>query len=616
MHLSRKQKITIRKKIGLLNTRELSELLKIDEKSVTDYAVKINKIDYKSNLSDTPTGTANNLYIKNNFSFTNFFKNYKYHILVLLVLVFSAYAFSVNNEFVSDDVGVFTQGGLVEKPNYLFSSIQSIAKTVPNWINYKLFGYSPASYRIMHILMHFGSTLAVFIILYLFIDPQSAFVASALVAVHPLFTESVVWVSAGNYVQYSFLFLLSLLFYILSSENTTNRYKKYFFLSRNYILSLTIFCLSLLTSEKSIILFLLLLIYEILRGKNRRNLKNILPFMAISIIWSYLIFFVFPYAQSKIDASHFIAENRIYNPFVQIPVAISAYWSLLFWPKNLSLYHPITAMPILEFVICLLVFFTYIITAIYALIKDKLLFFWLIVLPISLIPTFSPVIISWVVAERYVYLGAISMIISIVLLFKHITIADKYKPLIWIAVLSLILLLVFRTNIRNLDWKNYETLYTSTAKTAPTDPRARNNLGDVYLRKREFDNAEKEFLAALKLRPKYAGTQYNLGLLYYQKNDFPKAIDNLELSLKYDPKFIMSLQLMASIYYERGAYRKSIEVLSKISELTPRDTMVYTNLGMSYWKLNEINKARNSFSQAIMLDPENNLARSSLQKLK
>jgi protein O-mannosyl-transferase len=89
----------------------------------------------------------------------------------------------------------------------------------------------------------------------------------------------------------------------------------------------------------------------------------------------------------------------------------------------------------------------------------------------------------------------------------------KYNLLIVLTLSIIIISLGARTVVRNFDWKSYETLYTATAKTASTDPRARNNIGDVYSRRNEFDKALLEFNEALRLKPKYAGAQYNIGLL-------------------------------------------------------------------------------------------------------
>jgi protein O-mannosyl-transferase len=43
--------------------------------------------------------------------------------------------------------------------------------------------------------------------------------------------------------------------------------------------------------------------------------------------------------------------------------------------------------------------------------------------------------------------------------------------------------------IRNSDWQNQDTLWIATGKTAPSDPKTHNNLGDLYGRHGDLDRA-------------------------------------------------------------------------------------------------------------------------------
>ncbi len=60
---------------------------------------------------------------------------------------------------------------------------------------------------------------------------------------------------------------------------------------------------------------------------------------------------------------------------------------------------------------------------------------------------------------------------------------------------------MIRTIVRNFDWRTPDSLYIATGRTAPSDPKTHNNLGDVYARRGDLQRAAYEFKLATEINP-------------------------------------------------------------------------------------------------------------------
>jgi hypothetical protein len=263
------------------------------------------------------------------FSFLNFINENRIALAILAFLVFVSYANSLGNGFVSDDVAGFLRNPNIGK----FSNVtgNQLHFSLPGFfqfIAYHIGGLHPATFRIINILFHLGCVVLIYLLLALSVKKQIAFIAAALFAVHPILTESVSWISGGLYSIYAFFFLLSFLFYLFSASD-----RKYF----RY--SIVFFVLSVFSSEKALVLFLVFPLYEIAFGNLKYNWKKIMPFFSISVVLLLLYVSKIGYRVSAVEAQSYQSSGGMFNPFVQIPVAIGSYLKLIFWPAKLTLYQ-------------------------------------------------------------------------------------------------------------------------------------------------------------------------------------------------------------------------------------------------------------------------------------
>jgi hypothetical protein len=145
---------------------------------------------------------------------------------------------------------------------------------------------------------------------------------------------------------------------------------------------------------------------------------------------------------------------------------------------------------------------------------------------VAILPTLSPVVIAWYMAERYLYLGAAFFCIILAFALNQLESYFKVKRLSLYIIILISLLYSVRTFIRTLDFINTKHLAFATVKTLPNSIHAQTDLAYVYMDERIIKNNAIYISVLINLNS--ATTTHNLGFIYIM--GFP---DNYKpLSLK------------------------------------------------------------------------------------
>lgn len=562
--LDNRQKQYIKKKLRKIPLAEIAEDLGVPEEDILDYLMKKwppEKYErfLKSRLEAGSASEGGG----SSFSFLQFFFENKLILGFLALLVLVSYANSFGNGFVSDDIAGFAQNPNIGKFSSIFGGPMHFSfAAFFQFIALPIGGMQPFTFRIINIFSHFGCVFLVYLLLSLSMNKRVAIIAAFIFAVHPIFTESVSWISGGLYSVYAFFFLLSFLFYLFSESD-----KKYF----RY--SIIFFILSILASEKALALFLVFALYEFSFGSLKYNWKKILPYFSISL---FLMIVYATQIGSRVgavsSASYQQGGGGMYNPLVQIPVAIGSYLKLIFWPSRLTLYQTEMSFSEGQYVLLVLITLVFFGVVIWSWRKNKNIFFWLVFFVITLLPTLTPFKISWIVAERYVYLGTLGIIVVVAMLFdKFLKLNENTKMVGYFALVLIVASLSVRTIIRNQDWKNEDTLWLATAEVAPSGQQIHNNLGDVYARQGDMQKAVEEFQKAIAINPNYADAYHNLANTYEQMGQLDPAIENYRKALEINPQLWQSYQNLAAIYFNAGQFDLAVDNMKKALEINPTD---------------------------------------------
>ncbi len=357
-------------------------------------------------------------------------------------------------------------------------------------------------------------------------------------------------------------------------------------------------------------LILIYPLYELIFGNLRKNWAKTIPFAFILVIYLVLNFASIPQRENVLRSVHY-QEGGVDNIFVLVPIAITSYLNLIFYPKDLTLYHSELALSPIAFSTAVLEFLTFLGIMIFTFIKNGKIFFWLSLFFISLLPTLTPFRLNWVVAERYVYLGSIGIFVPVVYLIDKLFF--KRKNSYFYTVLILILLLLSaRTIIRNIDWKNEDNLWIATGKTSPSSPNTHNNLGDVYGRLGNREASIAEFKRAIELKPNYADAYHNLGNAYRDNAQLDLAMASYQKAATLNPNLWQSYQNIAAIYFNEKQYTKALESMQKAIEVNPSNIQLRNNLGIVLLATGDRESAKEVFQLVLSLDPNNQFAKQGL----
>ncbi|MDP2873823.1 MAG: tetratricopeptide repeat protein, partial [bacterium] len=402
---------------------------------------------------------------------------------------------------------------------------------------------------------------------------------------------------------YSFFLLLSLLAFTLSQ-----RHRSF------YWLSLIAFMLGLLSSDKAVVFLPILIAFSFTFSSLKKDVRRLIPFVLLTLFGLWRLLAQVGERVANLRDIHYEAPVT-YNPLLQIPIAISSYLELIFWPQGLTLYHTEMSFTQTQYLIRLVIFGVVVGLAIWGLFKNRKVFFWLAFFFIALSPTLTPWGLSWIVAERYAYLSAIGIYVLIAYFLKRVGEPTKIKPLLQVGLTLLILLLSIRTIVRNHDWRTADDLWLSAAKTSPSSHVNHNNLGDLYARRGQPEQAIAEFKTAIKLKPNYADAFHNLANTYKDIGLDKEALFNYQEAIRYNPALWQSYQNIATLYFQQGLYDKAATNLQEAVRINPQNTFLHSNLGAVYLAISDKAKAKAEFMEALRLEPTNEFAKRGLSEL-
>ncbi|MBU1085125.1 MAG: tetratricopeptide repeat protein [Candidatus Beckwithbacteria bacterium] len=465
----------------------------------------------------------------------NWLKENKNQVWLVVGLGLLAYINVWGAGFVADDLPGIVNNPEIKNFSQVWQNPMVILGKLEYFVISNLFGLVSFAFRFGNVLAHIGVSLLVMWLGERLINKRVGVMAGVLTAVHPLMIESVTWISGGGYVKYSFWLLLALILYIKAESGN----KWLWWSSLAYLFSLQY-------SEKAMVLPAILIMYRLVFAKKRNRWWDLVPFVGLAGIWIASSFLQVDARLGYLQTDYSGGGAKL-NPLIQIPVAITEYLKLVFWPNMLTLYHSEMAFSRTNFIVRGVVVGAMTLTGLWGLIKSfkgnktwGRVSFWLGWLVVALAPTLTSLGVSWIVAERYGYLGVIGIFMLVAMLVDWLANKKGWFDGVMIAFGILVMLLMSRTLVRNSNWQTADKLWLSAARTSPNSPQNNNNLGDYYGRMGDLRRAEEHFLRAIKINPNYADAMHNLANTYLQMGQFEKAKEYYQKALKSRPSLWQS----------------------------------------------------------------------------
>jgi tetratricopeptide (TPR) repeat protein len=86
------------------------------------------------------------------------------------------------------------------------------------------------------------------------------------------------------------------------------------------------------------------------------------------------------------------------------------------------------------------------------------------------------------------------------------------------------------------DFETAQGYFRRALEISPEDPAAAYNVGEIFFSNQKIDDAIAYFELAIKIKSDWPKAYHRLGLAYLNKGDLPKALENLKKFLELDPQ--------------------------------------------------------------------------------
>lgn len=550
----------------------------------------------------------------------------------LFLITLSVYYRSLFGDFLNvDDHGYITDNESIRELSW--ENISRIFFSVIMWnyfplqilsyaVDFHFWGLNPLGYRLTNLLLHIANAVLVFYLLRRLLGGGMwlPFAGSLIFALHPVNVESVAWISERKNVLSGFFFLLAFLAYLRYLDGRQRRIA--------YGASLAFYLLSVLAKVSSVVLPLLLLLYDLCWTSRPRKewLKDKIPFFLISAFFSVLAVCVY---QRQTIIPEFHGGHPIFT-FLTMANVLAEYFLSLFVPLHLNFHYD---TPIVKSIwnyqlwASLSLLFLLTLGGMCAYRKNRPLFFSLLYFLIPLLPVLNIVPLAVLRADRYLYLSSIGF--SFFLVWGIPRILNRFNPdLRWAGAVVFGLIVVgfaWLTEEQTAHWKNTftlwtqvirqntrfsspflslaneardrgqitlaETLYREALSRTPGSPGALNNLGVLFLNKGRVEEAHSLFQRALESDPDYPDAQINLGISYWKKGEEGQAIAAFEKAKRNKKNRVTASNNLGVIYQKRGDFSRALALFREAVQEDPRDMAARLNLAMALEKSGQTDEA-------------------------
>ncbi len=518
------------------------------------------------------------------------------------------------------------------------------------WLDYHLWGLHSTGYHVENILLHALSAILIWRIL-LRLHVPGAWLAGALFALHPVFVESVAWITERKNTMSCVWFLGAVLMAVRfwqldrdaaapdKARHSANGTWKF------YWLALAFYLCALLSKTAIVGLpgVIVLLLWWKRRGPTLRDISLLAPFLALGLALSLITIHIEKDnlgAGGEAWAFSFVERSLIAGK------AFCFYAAKLLWPHPLMFMYPrweiqqndwgawLPAVAVLAGVaICWWKRNTWGRGALMA-------FGFFAVLLFPVLGFFNVLFFYYsFVCDHFQYVAAIGplalLAAGITTLLQRTRTASPYLkpaicavPLIILAGLTwqqaqvyMSLDALWRDTLAHnpLSWMAHDNMgrllsnqgkfaeaaehYQTALDLHPTDYIAFNNLGLDALRQNNTDDAIQNFTRSLSIYPDYALGHYNLGNALAARTNFDGAISQYQHALELDPDLVASRLTLANALFRKGEFDKAINHYRKVIELEPELASVHAYLGRALAAKSKPDEAVQEYNRALELDP-------------
>jgi tetratricopeptide (TPR) repeat protein len=543
---------------------------------------------------------------------------------LLGVLIFAIYAQVRDHEFVNLDDPIY----VVDNPNLQSGlGLETLGRAFSepyetNWIpltwvslliDHALFGFDPAGYHIVNVILHtLSAVLLYFVLIGMTGAPAPSAMVAVIFAVHPIHVESVAWVSERKDALSGVFWMLTLGAYWFYTAKTRS--------IGRYLLLAMCFALGLLAKPMLVSLPLVLLLLDFwplgrLRKKNanalldlglvKRALLEKLPLFALCAMDAAVTLVV------QRDAGA-MSRGELLSFSARSVNALNSYVVYLidsFWPSRLSILYP---HPMGEYsawlaaaqaagLVVLTIFCARLVRS-----RPYLIVGWLWYL-ITLVPVIGLIQVGLQArADRYMYLPQIGVTIALVWGVRDLFAERKSGRAVLsaVAIASVAALTVIAWQ-QAAHWRNTMALYSHAVAVNDENPMAHHGLAGQLGKNERWLEAEVHFARSVELSPHWAGAHIGLADSRAAQGRLDAAIEGYRQALKIAPRHARAHAHLGKALAESGKLGAAIRQHRRALELYgDRPTAeAYAYLASALAEQGDLADSERFYRKALVLRP-------------
>ena len=514
--------------------------------------------------------------------------------VILIILCIAAYWNSIHGQFQYDDYSTVRFNLSLRESSWkqiLLSDPTRPLSAISLAANFKISRNDPSSYHVFNIAFHFTAVFIFFLLMKRKSkDSLIPLIAASFMAIHPLNTESVSYITSRPIILCAIFYLLSLLFLDSYLQKRSWHSAVGFFGS---------FILAALSKEQAVIIPVSAILYVwIFYGRAGLNQSRGLLVVAFGLSMAAALYRMFGYPPHPNTPS-----VLVYWP-TEINVWVRYLW-LAIYPVALNVDHDVSPLQFSSpWFLGALVIVVAILLLCWSLRKrHPLLAFWGIWFFVNLLPT-SVIPLNEFMAEHHAYISLFGFCacLSYVLIIICKPLA-KPAFLIWLVIVTLMGFYFYGTIKRNEVWKDGITLWTDSIEKSPGRIRPHLNLAEAYINLKLYEKAISEYSIALTYNPHLKEAYTGIGIAYLRLAANTWAEQYFLKALAVDKNHTDAIVGLGLVSYGKPDCNETIKYLGQIYEQRWQSSEVVTALANCYAKTGKRDEAIRIVKRCIEAGP-------------
>jgi protein O-mannosyl-transferase len=540
---------------------------------------------------------------------------------LLVAVSILVYANTVLNGFALDDFLYIFNNPAVTNPSLklFFSATKDFNVFRPVTfmslaLNWAIGGNHPWGYHVVNLLLHAAVTVLVYALLKKLLENHTygttaAWVAAVLFAVHPIHTEAVAGIVNRSELLAAGFLLGAWLLHLRDWP----------------VPSLLCFALAMMAKESAVVFVPLVILGDYARGQ-WKSLKRYAGVAAVAVFYLAVLW--------KAQGGRFGEKgiNGLDNPLAHLSAVLRIcnalrvawkYIALQIYPASLSADYSYNAITLYSD-------WRHLLPAVAATALALGLWIWALwtgrrawafavgfylaafsVTANILTPT------GTILGERLSYLPSAGFCLLVALFWLELE--KRNRGVAWYALAVVAVLFSARTILRNRDWRDNFTVFSSAVRVVPESAKARAGLAGEYLARDRLAEARREYKTSLAIYPDFVQAIESYGIVESRlgRNEEARRLLEKALSMmaKDDRNYDFTAVALAAQLMKLGEIDAALARLNEEINMSPGYSRAWSNRAVIHYWRGEVQAARSDAKVALRLEPSNAQAQEVLRGL-